>query len=255
MQHWQLVVNMDSKAKIVMTSELSKEIVKAVENTEEQAIFVFDSSGLFIRVSDPYRARVVELVIPKERFTDYEFTGNSDSQLRAGIVISRLKDITKTLRKGDTLELVYSSGESRIQTQAGILRRDIRLIKSELLADIPVISVAFEYEVDVDYSTISQFLKASNGKGHLCDFITDGGFIMACETDEGTVRIKREVDECGMRPANHISMTTFSVEHTIKALALGNDLIRIRGKQDSAVEFSWISKTGINMRAWVAPRV
>lgn len=249
---------MSGNLRVEISAEMAKEIVKGIENTDEQAIFIFYPNQMFVRVSDPYRARVVELNIPSESFLSYHFEQDeedSTDQIRVGIVISRLKDITKTLRKGNSLILVFNQGSNKLETTAGILNRDIRLIRSELLTEVPVISIAPNFEAQIDYATVQQFIKASNGKGHLFDVITDGKLILTSETDEGSVRISKEVEECHLNPTDYVSITTYSVEHLEKALSLGDGDLVIRGKQDSAVEFSWTSKSGISMKAWVAPRV
>lgn len=249
----------EEKLRVELSSEMAKEIVKGIENTDEQAIFIFYPNQMFVRVSDPYKARVVELNISCDNFISYHYNVSkediSDEQVRVGIVISRLKDITKTLKKGQSLILVYREGSNKLETKAGILNRDIRLIRSELLNEIPIISIAPEYEAKIDYTTMQQFIKASNGKGHLFDIITDGRLVLASETDEGSVRISKDLEESFLNPADYMSMTTFSVEHLDRALSLGCGDLNLRGKQDSAVEFSWTSKAGINMKSWVAPRV
>lgn len=237
-----------------ISCEVAKEIVKGIENTDEQAVFIFDESGLFVRVSDPYRARVLEIHLPAEDFTAYGFSSGSE-QIRVGIVISRLKDITKTLRKGQSLELVYQKGQNKLELNTGLLTRSVRLVRPELMTDVPIISLAHLFEAEIGFDSLNQFLKASNGKGHQLDLITDGALIFASETDEGSVRLSKTPEEVSLKPSDYISMTTFSVEHMLKVLALGNDVVSIRGKQDSAVEFSWTSKAGLKMRAWVGPRV
>jgi len=237
-----------------ISCEVAKEIVKGIENTDEQAVFIFDESGLFVRVSDPYRARVLEIHLPAEDFDSFEFKNNGQ-QIRVGIVISRLKDITKTLRKGQHLELVYHGGHNKLELNTGLLTRSIRLVRPELMTDVPIISLAHLYEAEVAFDSLNQFLKASNGKGHQLDLITDNGLIFASETDEGSVRLSKTPEEVSLNPSDYLSMTTFSVEHMLKVVALGDGVISIRGKQDSAVEFSWTTKAGLKARAWVGPRV
>ena len=42
-------------------SSLIKEVVKAVSNFNEESIFIFDSDGLFVRLSDLNRFKILEL--------------------------------------------------------------------------------------------------------------------------------------------------------------------------------------------------
>ena len=95
---------------------LAKDLVKAIENTNEEAIFVFDNSGLFVRMSDIYKYKVLEIDVNKEDFISYE----CDSPVELGIVVSRIKDVTKTLRKGDFLSIHYEDGADVLNLSANI---------------------------------------------------------------------------------------------------------------------------------------
>ena len=174
-----------------MSCKLAKEIVKAIETTDEQAIFVFDKHGLFVRVSDPLHIRVVEIMVEANEFEEYDYQA-SEEQIRLGVVISRLKDITKTLVKKDELKMEYEEGTNRILTWSNNLQRSIRLIKSELMNAIPEISVSHLYGCVLEATTLKPFLKASNAKGGVVDIITDKKFILCSESDDGSVEIFAE---------------------------------------------------------------
>ena len=80
-----------------VSSVLIKEIVKAVSNFNEEAIFIFDSDGLFIRLSDLNRFKILEFSINSEDFENYV----CDSPVELGIIIDRIWDVTKTLKNKD----------------------------------------------------------------------------------------------------------------------------------------------------------
>jgi len=250
----ELVGKLVSQIKLKMNATLAKDVVKAIENTDEQAVFVFDKYGLFIRVADPYHVRVVELLLEPECFESYEFNDEKGEQLRLGIVISRLKDITKTLLKKDYLEMDYTVGTNQINTYNKSIKRSIRLIRVELLNEIPEISVAHHYQATLDSSLLKPFMKAADSKGGLVDFITDGQFILCSETDEGAVHINLNADEVGLHPVEYISTTTFAVSELAKATNTANGQITIRGKQNAPIELSWKTRSGMKVRAWIAQK-
>ena len=237
-----------------MSCKLAKEIVKAIETTDEQAIFVFDKHGLFVRVSDPLHVRVVEVMVEADTFEEYNYDSEQE-QLRLGVVISRLKDITKTMVKKDELKLEFEDGTNRILTWSKNLQRSIRLIRSELMNEIPQISVSHIYGCQLEATTLKPFLKASNMKGGVVDIITDKKFILCSESDDGSVEISLDAEDVGLTPQEYMSMTTYSVEEINKATATAEGLIQMRGKQDSPLELSWNTGTGMKVKAWVASKV
>ena len=246
------------KIKLKMSASLAKEIVKAIENTDEQAVFVFDKYGLFVRVADPLHARVVELMVEPPHFEEYDFTPsqqNNLGQIRLGVVISRLKDITKTLVKKDYLDFEYVEGMNRVTTTGKGIQRTIRLIRSDLMNAIPEIKVAHLFSAELESDNLKSFLKASNVKGGMVDVITDNRFILSSETDEGTVQINLDSEDVNLSPSDYISMTSFSVEEISKATSTSEGIISIQGKQNAPVEFRWHTKTGMGLKAWVAPRL
>jgi len=58
-----------------------------------------------------------------------------------------------------------------------------------------------------------------------------------------------------LSPSDYISMTSFSVEEISKATSTSEGIISIQGKQNAPVEFRWHTKTGMGLKAWVAPRL
>jgi len=250
-----------SRIKITMTATLAKGIVKAIENTDEQAIFVFDKYGLFVRVADPLHSRVVELMVEPSCFESYDFymtpqdESENHTQIRMGVVISRLKDITKTLVKKDMLELEYVDGTNRIETFSKSIQRSIRLIRSELMNQIPEIKVSHLFSAEMENDTLKPFLKAANTKGGSVDVITDGKFILSSETDEGAVQIILESEAVNLRPIDYVSMTSYSVQEIAKATSTGTGLLSIKGKQNAPLELKWKTATGMQIKAWIAPRL
>ena len=95
-------------------SSLIKEIVKAVSSFNEEAIFIFDSDGLFIRLSDLNRFKILEMSVKSEDYITY----NCDSPVELGIIIERIWDVTKTLKNKDIISFNYEVGSDVIILKA-----------------------------------------------------------------------------------------------------------------------------------------
>ena len=85
--------------------------------------------------------------------------------------------------------------------------------------------------------------------------ITDGKFILSSETDEGAVQIILESEAVNLRPIDYVSMTSYSVQEIAKATSTGTGLLSIKGKQNAPLELKWKTATGMQIKAWIAPRL
>ena len=232
---------------------LIKDIVKAVENTNDEAIFVFDNSGLFIRVSDIYKYKVLEIKVSNKDFMEY----SCDEPIELGIVINRLKDITKTLRKGDFLILNYEDESDYLEVTANGLKRSIKLINLAHISRIPNLDIHYDYKAVIDHKTFSSFIRAS-GKAISFDVITKkGNLSMISETDEGLVEVpwKKSLIDTDEYDVNYESKTTFSLNEISKAVSTAKGEIEMRGSENEIVGFSWNISNNSNITAMIAPKV
>jgi len=163
---------------------LIKEVVKAVEHTNDDAVFVFDNSGFFIRVSDIYKYKVLEIKISSNDLLEYECS----KPIELGIVINRLKDITKTMRKGDFLIMNYEDDSDYLQLISNGLKRSIKLIDLNHISRIPNLDLHYKYRAIIDNKTFNSFIKAC-GKALSFKIMTqESNLIMVSETDEGLLK-------------------------------------------------------------------
>ncbi len=228
---------------------LAKDLVKAIENTNEEAIFVFDNSGLFVRMSDIYKYKVLEIEINKEDFINYE----CDKPVELGIVVSRIKDVTKTLRKGDFLSIHYEEGADVLNLSANGLNRAIKLIDVSHISRIPSLDIHYAYEAMIDHKTFHNFLKAS-GKTLSFDISTaDGGLIMVSETEGGVVQVPW-MDSL-INSKTYKSKTAFSLSEISKAVSTAKGELKVSGKENEIIKFSWNIAENSRISAMVAPKV
>jgi hypothetical protein len=231
---------------------LIKEVVKAVENTNDDAVFVFDNSGFFIRVSDIYKYKVLEIKVASDDILEYECS----KPVELGVVINRLKDITKTMRKGDFLIMKYEDDSDYLQLVSNGLKRSIKLIDLNHISRIPNLDLHYKYRAIIDHKTFNSFIKAC-GKALSFRIISkEKDLIMVCETDEGLIEVpwtdtvKSLTDE-----DNYESDTTFALAEVAKAVSTSKGLVSVEGTQDEVVCFSWDLANKSKIRAMIAPKV
>ncbi len=229
-----------------------KEVVKAVEHTNDDAVFVFDNSGFFIRVSDIYKYKVLEIKISSNDLLEYECS----KPVELGIVINRLKDITKTMRKGDSLIMKYDDDSDYLQLVSNGLKRSIKLVDLNHISRIPNLDLHYKYRAIIDHKTFNSFIKAC-GKALSFKIITDkDNMVMVCETDEGLIEVPWDDSVKTLEDGNsYESNTTFALSEVAKAVSTSKGLISVEGTQDKVVCFSWDLANDSKIKAMIAPKV
>jgi DNA polymerase III sliding clamp (beta) subunit (PCNA family) len=231
---------------------LIKEVVKAVEHTNDDAVFVFDNSGFFIRVSDIYKYKVLEIKISSNDLLEYECS----KPVELGIVINRLKDITKTMRKGDSLIMKYDDTSDYLQLVSNGLKRSIKLVDLNHISRIPNLDLHYKYRAIIDHKTFNSFIKAC-GKALSFKIITDkDNMVMVCETDEGLIEVPWDDSVKTLEDGDsYESNTTFALSEVAKAVSTSKGLISVEGTQDKVVCFSWDLANDSKIKAMIAPKV
>ncbi len=231
-----------------------KTIVKAIENINEECIFNFDSSGMHIKISDVYKYKMLELKIDKDDLKEY----HCDNPIELGIVIDRIKDVTKTLKAKDTITFNYESGGNNLILKAGGLSRSVKLIDINMIGKVPSL-VGAEKELSDGYQTtiktnpLKTFLRAASNAISF-DVSTDEDYLhLTSESDEGLIEI--EWVESPISPKGYGSTTNYSVVETTKAISTIGDAANIRGCQGGVWEIKWGLGNHSYIRAMVAPRV
>lgn len=227
-----------------------KNIVKAVENINEECVWTFDSSGLLIRMSDVYKYKMLQLHFVEDDFISYE----CDSPIDLGIIIERVKDVTKTLRTKDTLIVSYKDGEDFISLSGGGLIKKVKLIDTNLIGRVPHLNVNFEYSVAVPSRPILSFLK-SCGKAISFDCTTGNGAItMICENDEGTSEVSWNEKDVNLKPPTYDSDTNYAVSEVIKATSTMSGSVRVQGSDKGVISFTWNMAENSSATAMIAQR-
>ena len=222
-----------------------KKIVKAIEHINEECIFTFDNTGLLVRMSDVYKHKMIELFINRDTFSSYECTHPVD----LGVVIDRIKDVTKTLSMKDEMVCEYEEDAAHITLHAKGLSRTVKLIDNSMIGVVPFLNIEHKYEVQVDSSPLRAFLKAASKSSHFYVLTTSGQLALQTETDEGAIDVNWEVD-VGME-----SKTNYSTDALIKSTSTMAGLVKIKGEQDGVLQIHWDLDEKSYINALIAPRV
>ena len=87
-----------------------KTILKGLQAIGEESILEFGPEGLIIRLVDTNRIKVLQVSAEADAFNSYK----CDDNYRLGVMLSRLKDITKSLTTKDTITMTYNDSKFTI---------------------------------------------------------------------------------------------------------------------------------------------
>jgi len=231
-----------------------KTIVKAIESINEECIFNFDSSGMHIKISDVYKYKMLELKIDKEDLINYQ----CEKPVELGIVIDRIKDVTKTLKAKDMMSFTFENGGNNVTLKAGGLSRSVKLVDINMIGKVPSLMGAEKelsdgYTTQIPTNSLKTFLRAASNAISF-DVSTHKDYLyLTSESDEGLIEI--EWDDAPISPLGYHSTTNYSVVETTKAISTIGDAASIRGCQGGVLELKWRLGNHSHIRAMVAPRV
>lgn len=251
-----------------MTGSMVKDLVKAIENVNEECVWNFDSQGLHIRMSDIYKYKMLDISLNSEDFISY----SCDVPVKMGIVIDRIKDVSKTLKTKDTLILSSTYNpenpetESYITLKANGLSRSVKLIDVKMVSEVPSLSgaesaLAKGFKTTVKSEPFKNFLKAASKSLSFDVVVENGGLSLQSKTEEGLVSVDYLESDILLTPVSYEGNTQYSVKEIEAATSTMNGMITMRGcaidsfGEGGLIEISWLWGENSTVRALVAPRV
>ena len=234
-------------------ASLLKDVVKAIENINAESIWVIDNEGIYIRMSDVYRYKMLEININHRDMVNFKFDSKEPYYL--GLVIDRLKDVTKTLKSSDLLIMDYTQGNSFITAESNGLKRNIKLIDISLIGQPPELSVNNDYHSMIESKKMASFLKAISKSISFDVIVSEEQFIIRSETDEGLAEITWSAEDCNLKFSLDNTVTNFSTAEITKALVAGKNTLIINGSDNSPISFEWELAPNSTIKSLVAPRV
>ena len=133
------------------------------------------------------------------------------------------------------------------------MNRAIKLIDVSHISRIPSLDIHYAYDAIIDHKTFNSFLRAS-GKTLSFNISTiDGSLIMVSETEGGILQVPWEDSLIGSKIYN--SKTTFSLTEISKAVSTAKGELKVSGKENEIIKFSWNIAENSTISAMVAPKV
>ena len=225
-----------------------KTILKGLQAIGEESILEFGPEGLIIRLVDTNRIKVLQVSAEADAFNSYQ----CDDNYRLGVMLSRLKDITKSLTTKDTITMTYN--DSKFTLAAKDMERTIKLLRLELLYELkamPTYEYTFNTEIESS-KEIRDYLKTLDKIPVFQISLDDDSMTWQTLEKEEQITWKPELD---LQTEEEFSLL-FTTQHmTDIVAATSKETIKVRGGDEIPLEFQWTPHEGIQMTGLIAPRV
>ena len=234
-----------------------KDVLKGLETLGDQTIFTFTQSGLTVGMVDNDVSTLVKYELSSSLFEDYKFSSDKFDPIRLGVVVSRIKDITKTLTTKDILGLEYdSSNPTVLIISAGPIKRSIKLVALKLLRELPAMpETTYEYNFDIPLKALKDYLRAVAKVQRDFSFIVNESkkTLTLLTAGDSPVELQLEPENWNCTKS---SRSTYSIEKLSHGLAVGKKTnVTIYGGQDLNILFKWMQVDGFNCSCLLAPKL
>ena len=224
-----------------------KTILKGLQAIGEEAILEFNGDGLAVRVVDTNRFKVLQILVEPDAFESY----SCDDTHRLGVMLSRIKDITKSLVTKDIITMKYNE---TFTLSAKDMKRTIKLLRLELLYDlkkIPHFDFTFNTEIESS-KEVRDYLKTLDKIPVFQVNISEDSMLWQTLEKEEVIIWKPDLK---IKSEEDISLLFTTQQVTDVVAATGKEQIKLRGGDGIPLEFQWSPYEGINITGLVAPRV
>ena len=239
--------------KIEIGARTAKTFVKALEKLNEESLIVFDKEGIRTRILDVAHTHLLDIRIPKEGVTEYIFGGSDATEL--GVVIARIKDLTKTLTVKDTLSISYKPNDPTwLHLSANGVDKTVRLLNTAHMKRVSIPQTDHKWSGKLPMKELKAFLTALDKTAHF-EVIVDKSISFVAKTNDGESRIDFDADEIDFHSEGGNYETTLTTTCFLDLLAATSmkTVIEIQGGDGGIVETAW-NEADMNLKGWVAPR-
>ena len=239
--------------KIEIGAKTAKTFVKAIEKLNEESLIVFDKEGIRTRILDSNHTHLLDVRIPKESVAEYDFGGASATEL--GVVVSRIKDLTKTLTVKDALTMAYKPNDPTwLHLSANGVERTVRLLNTAHMKRVAAPATEHKWSGKIPMKELKAFL-TSLDKTLKFDIIVEESISFVAKTDDGEVRLDFQSEQIDFHSEGgkyETSLTTTCVLDLLAATS-AKSLVEIQGGESSIVQTTW-EEADMKLTGWVAPR-
>lgn len=237
---------------IEMSAKTAKTFVKAIEKLNEESLLVFDSEGVRTKIVDGENAALLDVRIPKSSVNAFSFNGASATEV--GVVVERMKDLTKTLTVKDSISIDYDlDSPTWLIMSANGVERKVRLLNSAHMKRIQTPNTEHHWSANLPMKEVKSFIKSLGGTKDFYISVKTDAVSFYATTDDGEIRLDLGADKVlHCEEGDFKTLVSTSKFTNILAATGVKTVVTLKGADDAIVEASW-EEAGMNFVGWLAP--
>ena len=245
--------------KLVLPDAVSfKKSVDAISVLIDEAQFLINSQGVFLKATDPSQISMIDYFLPKEAFSEFK----CDEQMRLGVDLNYLSQVMSRAKNGDSLSLTLDETNSKLfVTFLGKAKRKFEVPLIDVnSSDLPSPKIDFDVELKILANVLQDGLKdAALVSTHIILGVDHEGFFLEASSSKGSMKNEVKSSEKEYLREFHAkkeSRSMFPLDYLtdIVKAAPSDSEISLKLKSSAPVQVSYgIGQAGV--KYFLAPRI
>ncbi len=239
-------------------ADIFKKSVKALSALVDEGEFIFDEEGMKLRATDPSKIAMVDFLLPRHAFKEYDVEG----PVKVGLNLGDLEDALKKAKASEEVTLSLSEDGSRfILELVGKARRRFVLPVLDLGGtELPVPKLAFTATVKVLAEVFQSALDDADAfSTHVTLHATPDAFSIRASGSKGeyVLELKRDVHDALLEiDVSEESRAMYPLDYLEDMVAQANKsaAITLAFKTDAPLKLSYAIGDA-NFTYFLAPRI
>jgi len=231
--------------------------IEAIAVLIDEAEFVIDENGLALKATDPSQISMVDFVLEKKAFKEFD----SEGKMKIGLDLDYLRQIMSRAKAEDQLTVELEEGKSRLNIRfKGASTRKFNLPLIDISsADLPNPKIEFDAEVKLLASVLQDALKdASLVSSHVSIGVSGDKFVVKADSSKGNLDSVTEKDKKNLIELNakqdSVSMFPLDYLQDMLKAASSSTEVDLQLKGNAPIQISY----GIGdarIKYFLAPRI
>jgi proliferating cell nuclear antigen len=177
-------------------ADVFKKSIKAIGNIVDEGVFVFDEEGMKLRATDPSKIAMVDFLLPKHAFREYEVPETT----KIGMNIDDMLNALKRVKSSEEVHLSLSEDGSRLTIELiGKARRKFVIPVLDIGgAELPTPKLAFTATAKVIAEVVQNAFKDADAfSSHVTLDLSDDTFTIKASGTKGeyVLELKKDVHD------------------------------------------------------------
>ncbi|MEB2836003.1 MAG: DNA polymerase sliding clamp [Desulfurococcales archaeon] len=232
-----------------------RQMMESLGKILEEARFTITEEGVRVLGMDPAKMALMEVVMPRDAFLEYEVEG----EVEMGLNLESFINMIKRGRKGDTVLLLVTDDKVLVRIDAGVVKRYL-LPNIEVVTEVPG---ELQLEHDVEASVIADVIQKAvkdaeivsnvlviEGEDDTLKFKARGEGARSVE-----VKLTSESSSLLYLDVHNPATSAYDLQYLKNALSLAKvaEAVDVKFSSDKPLELVFKSPEGSRVRLFLAP--